>query len=149
MPVVRAIRGKRSNRDLGGIAQLYKLKRGMANREDDKDKSDLPTLSAGSIKSLVSDAGRNQPAILQVLRIESVGVDKYRMMLSDGENTAQAMLNPKLCDLVRENSLKQFSLIKVTAHALHNIKGRRYYTHLQPHQIKTADKMMLHIVVTL
>ncbi|GAA5868477.1 hypothetical protein JCM8547_006286 [Rhodosporidiobolus lusitaniae] len=70
--------------------------------------------------------------VLQVLSVKRVnqsgqGVDRYRLILSDGDHFVQAMLTTALNDAVtgEQPQVQKFSVVKVPTYAVNNVQNRR------------------------
>ncbi|KAJ7074076.1 hypothetical protein C8F01DRAFT_1099155 [Mycena amicta] len=93
-------------------------------------------LSTGSCQSLHT-ATPGDPAIfdsshtLQVLSVKSVnsntttGQDRYRLIISDGNNFVQAMLATQLNSLVAEEEIKKHTILNITKMTCNFVQGKR------------------------
>jgi replication factor A1 len=86
-----------------------------ASGTDDEALSSSPTVQILTLKKFSGREGQSNPN----------APDRYRLILSDGKNFAQAMLATQLSHLVDENQLKKGCIItldKVTCNALQGKK---------------------------
>ncbi|KAJ9122401.1 hypothetical protein QFC22_001824 [Naganishia vaughanmartiniae] len=75
------------------------------------------------------DASTLQPT-LQILNIKKIqaaanSMDRYRLIMSDGQHYLQAMLGTQLNNLVESNALTKNGLITLTSYATNVVQGRR------------------------
>ena len=79
-----------------------------------------PPLSRGAVRAVVNGSPDLHP-VLQVIDVKKIGAanagptaaDRYRLVLSDGENYQQAMLATQLNDLVLSGGVKKNTVIRV------------------------------------
>lgn len=80
-------------------------------------------LTTGSLKSMMNNEDINE-SIMQVLNIEKVdkncwNKDRYRLLLSDGENSYSFfMLASQLNDMINSSALLKFDIIWITDHII-------------------------------
>lgn len=71
----------------------------------------------------------NYPHTLQLLYIKKIntsGTDRYRIILSDGENYCQAMLTTQLNSMVQTNSIEKHTVVLVDRMTSSFIQEKRY-----------------------
>ncbi|KAI5119936.1 hypothetical protein M0805_002125 [Coniferiporia weirii] len=97
-----------------------------------------PELSAGSLKNLLAaEAGDNKlweaKHILQILSLKKIGnaregsgsPDRYRLIVSDGENYTQAMLATQLTPMVDDGQLVKNTVVCVEKLTCNNVQNKR------------------------
>jgi hypothetical protein len=81
-----------------------------------------PALSRGTLRCLVTGTGAvNFPITLQVVDVKQIGAqgaaagqgERFRLIVSDGENYQQAMLATQLNDLVNSGEIINFTVVQV------------------------------------
>jgi replication factor A1 len=92
-------------------------------------------LSKGSIRSIYTAPDAQKLGITPLLQVINVKLinsqsktsasERYRIILSDGEHFQQAMLSTRLNGLVKDETLKQFSKLKLTEFIVNKVQTRR------------------------
>ncbi|GAA5996274.1 replication factor A subunit protein RFA1 [Rhodotorula paludigena] len=108
-------------------------------------------LTTGAIKAMYEGGGDDASAvdpILQVLSVKKVnssgqGQDRYRLILSDGEHFAQAMLTTTLNHLVagEEPQMVRNAIVKLPTYAVNVVQNRRIVIILNVEVLGVEDKI--------
>ncbi|GBG31935.1 Replication protein A 70 kDa DNA-binding subunit [Hondaea fermentalgiana] len=76
----------------------------------------MPQLTRGALGKILREEEAPRPMILQVLSLEKLvkgNMDRYKVLVSDGETKTQVMLATQLTDLVAKGDIGELSLIRV------------------------------------
>lgn len=88
-------------------------------------------LSAGAVAQISEGGGEVTHPVLQIRDLRPVSTaqnstERYRMLLSDGTHTQQAMLATQLNPMVKSGSLQTGSIVRLNEYICNQIQGRRY-----------------------
>ncbi|KAJ3687739.1 hypothetical protein LUZ61_016903 [Rhynchospora tenuis] len=87
-------------------------------------------LTSGAVSMISEGGGDGMQPVLQISDVRQVSTaqnttERYRMLLSDGTHTQQAMLATKLNSLVKEGNLQAGSIVQLNEYTCNEIQGRR------------------------
>lgn len=88
-------------------------------------------LSAGAVAQISEVGGEVTHPVVQINDLRPVSTaqnstERYRMLLSDGIHTQQAMLATQLNPMVKSGSLQTGSIVRLNEYICNQIQGRRY-----------------------
>ncbi|KAJ4779252.1 Replication A 70 kDa DNA-binding subunit [Rhynchospora pubera] len=87
-------------------------------------------LTSGAVAVISEGGGEGMQPVLQISDVRQVSTaqnttERYRMLLSDGAHTQQAMLATQLNSLVKEGNLQAGSIVRLNEYICNEIQGRR------------------------
>ncbi|KAJ3688250.1 hypothetical protein LUZ61_017414 [Rhynchospora tenuis] len=87
-------------------------------------------LTSGAVAVISEGGGDGMQPVLQISDVRQVSTpqnttERYRMLLSDGAHTQQAMLATQLNSLVKEGNLQAGSIVQLHEYVCNQIQGRR------------------------
>lgn len=88
-------------------------------------------LTPGAVAIISEGGGDGMHPVLQISDVRLVNTaqnttERYRMMLSDGTHTQQAMLATQLNAMVKNGNLQTGSIVQLKEYICNHIQGRRY-----------------------
>jgi replication factor A1 len=88
-------------------------------------------LTPGAVAIISEGGGDGMQPVLQISDVRLVSTaqnttERYRMLLSDGTHSQQAMLATQLNTLVKSGDLQTGSIVKLNEYICNHIQGRRY-----------------------
>lgn len=93
-------------------------------------------LTRGAIAMISEGGAEGMKPVLQVSDVRLVNTtqsttERYRMMLSDGVHTQQAMLATQMNSIVKDGTLQKGSVVQLNEFICNTIQGRRSFLFLR------------------